>query len=128
MDAFLSNITKHVLHDPTDIFQTVTKSEAEKIRAKYPDRVPVIVKKSPNSSDTPDIDKHKYLVPNDLTVGQFQYVLRKRLKLSPDKALFIFVNNSVPPTSALMSTIYDDARDENTKFLFVVYSLESTFG
>lgn len=44
---------------------------------------------------------HRYLVPADLTVGQFVYVIRKRIKLSPEKAIFIFVNNVLPPTGAL---------------------------
>jgi GABA(A) receptor-associated protein len=38
------------------------KSEAERIRTKYPDRVPVICEKT-DLSDSPDIDKKKYLVP-----------------------------------------------------------------
>lgn len=41
---------------------------------------------------------HRYLVPSDLTVGQFVYVIRKRIKLSPEKAIFIFVKNVLPPT------------------------------
>jgi hypothetical protein len=45
------------------------RSEGEKIRRKYPDRVPVIVEKSPNAR-IGDLDKKKYLVPSDLTVGQ----------------------------------------------------------
>ena len=128
MNTFISKLTKQVLPEQNDVFKSVTKLEAEKIHKKYPDRVPVIVKKCPSASDTPEIDKHKYLVPKDLTVGQFQYVIRKRLKLSPEMALFIFVNNIVPPTSMLISTIYEDAHDENTKFLFITYSLENTFG
>lgn len=43
----------------------------------------------------------RYLVPADLTVGQFVYVIRKRIKLSPEKAIFIFVNNVLPPTGAV---------------------------
>ena len=39
-------------------------------------------------------------MPADLTVGQFVYVIRKRIKLSPEKAIFIFVNNVLPPTGA----------------------------
>ena len=68
------------------------QAEAERIRDKYPDRIPVIVEKAPGS-DISDIDKKKYLVPSDLTVGQFVYVIRKRIKLSPEKAIFVFVNN-----------------------------------
>ena len=40
----------------------------------------------------------RYLVPADLTVGQFVYVIRKRIKLSSEKAIFIFVDNVLPPT------------------------------
>jgi hypothetical protein len=40
----------------------------------------------------------RYLVPADLTVGQFVYVIRKRIKLSPEKAIFIFVRNVLPPS------------------------------
>jgi len=73
------------------------QAESLRIREKYPDRIPVIVEKA-GRSDIPDIDKKKYLVPGDLTAGQFVYVIRKRIKLSPEKAIFIFVNNILPPT------------------------------
>jgi GABA(A) receptor-associated protein len=86
----------------------------------------VIAEKAPNS-DIPDIDKKKYLVPADLTVAQFVYVIRKRIKLQPEKAIFIFVNNTLPPTAALMSRIYAEQKDEDG-FLYVTYSGESTFG
>ena len=43
-------------------------------------------------------DQCRYLVPADLTVGQFVYVIRKRIKLSAEKAIFIFVKNVLPPT------------------------------
>nr|XP_023895502.1 autophagy-related protein 8f-like isoform X1 [Quercus suber]POE57340.1 autophagy-related protein 8f [Quercus suber] len=102
------------------------RAEASRIREKYPDRIPVIVEKA-ERSDIPNIDKKKYLVPADLTVGQFVYVIRKRIKLSAEKAIFIFVDNVLPPTGAIMSTIYDDKKDGDG-FLYVTYSGENTFG
>jgi len=102
------------------------KAEAQRIRAKYPDRIPVIAEKAADS-DIPDIDKKKYLVPADLSVGQFVYVIRKRIKLKAEKAIFIFVNNTLPPTAALMSQVYKENKDEDG-FLYVLYSGESTFG
>ena len=36
---------------------------------RYPDRIPVICEKDPRS-DIPPVDKRKYLIPMDLTVGQ----------------------------------------------------------
>merc|ERR1712070_1260004 len=88
------------------------KAEAARIRDKYPDRIPVIVEKAENT-DIPDIDKKKYLVPADLTVGQFVYVIRKRIKLSPEKAIFIFVKNVLPPTAAMMLSVYEEHKDED---------------
>ncbi|PIA35701.1 hypothetical protein AQUCO_03500215v1, partial [Aquilegia coerulea] len=97
----------------------------------------VIVEKA-EKSDIPNIDKkntffysynkfYRYLVPADLTVGQFVYVIRKRIKLSAEKAIFIFVDNVLPATGAIMSAIYDEKKDEDG-FLYVTYSGENTFG
>jgi GABA(A) receptor-associated protein len=98
------------------------------MKAKYPDRVPVIVCRAPRSS-VPELDKTKYLVPTDLTVGQFAYVIRKRIKLSAEQALFVFVGdgNVLPATASLMSDVYQARRDEDG-FLYVTYSGENTFG
>eukprot|EP00700_Malawimonas_jakobiformis_P001518 EC721655.1.p1 GENE.EC721655.1~~EC721655.1.p1 ORF type:complete len:123 (+),score=13.01 EC721655.1:89-457(+) len=102
------------------------QQEAEKMRQKYPDRIPVICERAPKS-DLPMIDKPKYLVPADLTVGQFVYVIRKRIKLAPEKAIFVFVNGVLPPTAALMSNLYEEQKDEDG-FLYVSYSGGNTFG
>lgn len=87
-------------------------AEAARIREKYPDRIPVICEKDVGS-DIPAVDKRKYLIPMDLTVGQFVYVIRKRISIPSDKAIFIFVNNSLPPTAALMSTVYEQHKDQD---------------
>ena len=63
----------------------------------------------------------------DLTVGQFVYVIRKRISIPSDKAIFIFVANTLPPTAALMSTVYEQHRDEDG-FMYMMYSGENTFG
>jgi len=86
----------------------------------------VIVERA-EKSDIPTLDKKKYLVPADLTVGQFVYVIRKRIKLNAEKAIFIFVNNVLPPTAALMNAIYEEHKDDDG-FLYVTYSGENTFG
>ncbi|GMY09882.1 autophagy-related protein 8C-like [Fagus crenata] len=100
------------------------QAEAARIREKYPDRIPVIVERA-EKSDVPDIDEKKYLVPADLTVGQFVYVVRKRIKLSPEKAIFIFVKNILPPTAAMMSAIYEENKEEDG-FLYMTWSGKNT--
>ena len=101
-------------------------SESNRIREKYPDRIPVICERD-DRSDIPDIDKKKYLVPSDLTVGQFICVIRKRIKLAPEKALFVFIDDMLPPTASLMATIYEQKKSDDG-FLYVKYASESTFG
>jgi GABA(A) receptor-associated protein len=108
--------------------ETKTREEADRIMKKYPDRIPVLVTKNPNSNNTPDIDKSKYLVPVDLTMGQLMFVIRRRLKLNPEKGFFFFVNNSVTCNTDLVSTVYHHSNDPEDGFLHVVYSCENVFG
>merc|ERR1712037_768796 len=102
------------------------RAEGEKIRRKYPNRVPVIVEKAPKAR-LGDLDKKKYLVPSDLTVGQFYFLIRKRISLRPEDALFFFVNNTFLPTSATMGALYQEHHEEDF-FLYIAYSDESTYG
>lgn len=102
------------------------KEEGEKIRKKYPTRVPVIVEKAPTARIN-DLDKKKYLVPTDLTVGQFYFLIRKRIQLRPEEAIFFFIRNTVPPTSSTMGTLYNQYREDDF-FLYVHYSDENVYG
>ena len=84
----------------------VRKASSASIRAKHPDRIPVIVEKRSADASLPEIDKKKFLVPSDLTVGQFVYVIRKRIKLAPEQAIFLFVSaGTLPPTVAPLQTV-----------------------
>lgn len=104
------------------------KSESNRILEKYPDRIPIIAERALANDTIPIIDKIKYLAPADLTIGQFQFVLRKRMSLKPEQALFVFCGNKNNTTSSeVLSSIYKKAKDEDG-FLYVKYSGESTFG
>ena len=67
--------------------------EAQRIKSKFPGRVPIIVERAAKS-DLPVIDKNKFLVPGDLTVSQFVFVVRKRLALSPEQSLCVLALSS----------------------------------
>ncbi|MCO5594272.1 hypothetical protein L7F22_048300 [Adiantum nelumboides] len=66
-------------------------------------------------------------VPSNLNVGQFMFVICKRIKLVAEEYIFIFVNNVLPPTAALMSSLYEEHKDQEG-FLYVTYSGQNTFG
>ncbi|KAF5762772.1 putative autophagy protein Atg8 ubiquitin [Helianthus annuus] len=100
--------------------------ESQDIIARYPDRLPVVVERY-TKTDLPEMEKKKYLVPRDMSIGQFIHILSSRLHLSPGKALFIFVQNTLPQTSSLIESVYESFKDEDG-FLYMCYSSEKTFG
>jgi len=101
--------------------------EANRIIDKYNGRIPVILEVNKSNINEIIIDKKKYLVPDDLTVSQFIYVIRKRLDIESEKALFLFFNNHLPASSSLMNDIYKKYKSDDN-FLYAIISLESTFG
>ena len=103
------------------------KNDCTRILLKYPDRIPILCEKYPYSNSAPDIDKHKYLVGYDLTLGQFMSVIRKRMSLRPEIGLYIFVNGVIYSNSSLIRHLYMDFKD-NDGFLYIEYDIENTFG
>lgn len=104
------------------------REEGKRVFEKYRDRIPVICERNMMSSNLcPDIDKKKYLVPNDLTFGQFLFVIRKRLKLPSEKALFLFVEQTMPNNQNTMAELYSKFASPDY-FMYITYSLENVFG
>ena len=100
--------------------------EYKKIYQKHPDRFPIIVEKD-ERCQLPDIPKNKFLVSNDITMGQFIYIIRKRVDLGPEQSLFVMVNGALVNSSTPLSKVYEDQQDEDG-FLYMVYTSENTFG
>jgi GABA(A) receptor-associated protein len=101
-------------------------TESSRILKKYPNRIPIIAEKHPNCS-LPTLDKFKYLVPAELTIGQFMYILRKRIVIQPEEAMYFCIGNHIPLTSRLIQEVYNEYKDRDL-FLYILYTKESTFG
>ena len=102
------------------------RDDSQSVIKKYPERIPIIVQLG-DKSELPKIDKIKYLVPRDMTMSQFSFVVRKRIKLEPSQAIFITINNTLVTNSKLLSEIYEENKDPDG-FLYVTYTGENTFG
>tara|TARA_B110000971_G_scaffold218535_1_gene257554 strand:+ start:5006 stop:5350 length:345 start_codon:yes stop_codon:yes gene_type:complete len=100
--------------------------ESTNIKQKYKDRIPIIVERY-KESKLPEIDKSKYLVPKDMNLGQFVYIIRRRIKLDANQALFVTVNGQLGGSATIISDLYDLHKDEDG-FLYIVYTSENTFG
>lgn len=103
------------------------QQEANFVLNNYPDRIPIIVEKSSTCLDIPEIDKKKFLAPRDITFGQFQFSLRKRLKLSPEKSFFLFSDNTIMANSQNIVICYEQYKKKDG-FMYVTYDSENTFG
>ena len=109
-----------------DYTEEMRIQESNKIITKYPTRIPIIVEKS-EKSDLIDIKKKKYLVPKDLTLQQFIFIIRKRIKLESSQALFVMINNTLSPATLNLGEIYEKQKDKDG-YLYITYSSENTFG
>ncbi|CAE7551232.1 ATG8G [Symbiodinium natans] len=112
-------------------------AEASRILAKYPDRVPVICEKAP-STELPEIEKRKFLVPASMLCGEFKYIVHKHIQqassgkgLAADQVIYLFTRKDKTKkqvkTGAVMSELYDSSRSEDG-FLYIIYSAENTLG
>jgi GABA(A) receptor-associated protein len=111
--------------------------EASRIMEKYPDRIPVICEHGQQGNNQlPHDPKKKFLIPRDMSIGQFVYVIRKRIKLSPEQAIFLFIvtqnkdgslNSTLAPTSHMFDTVYGRYKDRD-RFLYVCCQSENVFG
>lgn len=100
--------------------------ECKIIKIKYPDRIPIICFKYYNSKIN-EIDKNKFLVPIKLIVGEFMFVIRKRLRISCEQAIYFLVNNCIPSNNELIFNLYNKYHDKDG-FLYMFYTNENTFG
>ena len=95
-----------------------------KLLKKHPDKIPVVF--TPGSN-TPMIDKRKFLMPRDLTFSQLIHIVRQKILLSPEKAIFLQIEKVMPNSNMLLSEVYELYKDKNG-VLNVTYCSENTFG
>ena len=101
--------------------------EVQRIKKRYPEHIPVICEKERNGADIASCHKFKYLLNPNMTIGEFIYMIRNKIKLSPEKGLYFFINGVIPAMNEMMCTIYRNHKS-NDGFLYMRYTSENTFG
>ena len=100
--------------------------ESNKILSKYSDKIPIILERY-KTKDLKNIQKKKYLLPKDITAGQFLFIIRKKIDLSSEKSIYLFNQNSLLSSNTIISDIYNKYKDDDN-FLYLFYDTENTFG
>ena len=90
---------------------------------KYPDRIPMIV----DTKKEIVLNKNKFIVPKDLIVSQFVYMLKKRIQLNASDTIYLLCNNKLLVSTNTVSQIYSENK-ETDGFLYIVIAMENTFG
>jgi GABA(A) receptor-associated protein len=99
---------------------------SNRLLSQHPTRIPIIVELEKNTNIK--LNRRKFLVPSEITMGAFLNEIRKQSSLQPHEALFIFCNeNSLVPTQSLINQIYEKHKDMDG-FLYITVALENTFG
>lgn len=129
--ASLRRLSTH-LQPAVQCGSSALREEAERMLAKYPDRVPVVCAKS-LYSDLPQMEKTKLAVPGSMPCGEFKYIVHKNVvqatgeNLRAEQTIYIFVNGVVPKTTTPMSELYAKFQGDDG-FLHVTYGAENTLG
>lgn len=101
--------------------------ESAKMRSRYPSRVCIFLSKA-KGCKLPDVDKNKFLVPGDMTMGQFIHVIRKRAEIHSSQGIFIFTsNNQAPPSTMSLNDVYRENKDADG-FLYLTFDTELVYG
>ena len=108
--------------------QEQRSQESARMLARHPDRIPVIIERARRCETLPQIEKSKFLVPLETTFGQLCHMIRKRIKLEPHVALFVFAGDNVmPSTGEPMTAVFEKHHDKDG-FLYCTYQSENVFG
>ena len=95
-----------------------------RLRDKFPDRVPVIF----NCHKDVDMERNKFLVNNETTLGELLVIIRKQINLKRSEGLFTLIQNTLPPNTETISNLYEKFYDKNDHILYIDLTKENTFG
>ena len=101
--------------------------ESNDILSKFPDRICIFIEKKDTCKTLCDLDKKKYLVPKTITASQFIFIIRKKITMSKETALFFYVNNIIINGDIEMNEFFCKYKSSDG-FLYIKYTGENFFG
>jgi Autophagy protein Atg8 ubiquitin like len=103
------------------------RDQSSRLLSKFAPKLPVIVERA-RASD-PGIEKTKFLIDPNVTMAELLILIRRRVKLQPHQAVYLFVDNELVPSNATVREVYHHAQSRHPDgFLYITYCLENTFG
>jgi len=98
------------------------------IRNRFPTKIPIIVQRFSKENHLPQLDKSKFLVPQEITMSQFLTIIRNRMRITSTQSLYLLVNNrSMISLSLTLAEVYSEYAGADG-FLYVTYASQEVFG
>lgn len=102
--------------------------EVQGIRTKFPNKVPVIVERFHKERTLIQLDKSKFLVPQELTMSQFVTIIRNRMSLNSNQAFYLLIDDKgIASMSMTLAEIYEKKKSTDG-FLYMSYASQEMFG
>ena len=103
------------------------KAEYEKVVQENPGKIGIICERAPKSH-IEEIKKTKYLISEEIKLGQFSEIIRRKIKMDKEAAIFLLANGKISLTGdETMIEIYKKYKDEDG-FLYIAYASEEVWG
>lgn len=104
------------------------KKVAQNLFKKYEDRLPIIIDRDP-SSTLPPLEKKKYLVPHNLSIGSLMMTIRNKISMPEYKTLYLVTKegNYVPSSTQTIAELYQKYQSSDA-FLYLDYKGEDGYG
>jgi len=104
------------------------KENGIKLIEKYPEYIPVIIKKRESDKLLQIPLQTRYLIPKTSRLSEVTVTIRKKMNMDPKQAIFIFVGNGIlVPIGNTIEFIYEQYKSDDN-FLYLTYCTENTFG
>tara|TARA_B100001964_G_scaffold43024_1_gene47805 strand:- start:462 stop:791 length:330 start_codon:yes stop_codon:yes gene_type:complete len=105
----------------------ISKHYVQSILKKHPNKVPLVIHHDKNKKKL-----HKFIIPSDSSIMDLLYIVRKRVNLDSEQALYIYVNapngkSNLLPTNLILSSVYEENKLDNG-LLHLIYAEENVFG
>lgn len=108
----------------TDEEQKKIREEVYMLKQKYAEHIPILIR----THQKLEVEKSKYLIPTNFTIGQALAIIRKKIKINSSDAIFCMINNLMIPSSNLIGQVYSEYKDPSIDMLVMTITKESVFG
>ena len=100
----------------------------EKIKNNYADKIPIILERG-NNCTINKIIKTKYILSYSVTMAEFMKIIRGKLELDPERALFFLADGKYSlSANEDLGNVYEKYKDSQDGFLYMTYSEEIVYG